>query len=159
MYFKEVASQFNWDISMYNHPIEGLMQSTMENFRDMIDVNTIIGEPIETNDGTVILPISKVSFGFASGGSEFAQKKNSEEESKLPFGGASGAGVSLKPVAFLVMKGESIRLLSVDHENTYDRIIDSIPQIIDMLKGNGKGKEEYKNDVKATDHESTHDAI
>jgi sporulation protein YtfJ len=144
---------------MNNHPIEGLMQSTMENFRDMIDVNTIIGEPIETSDGTVILPISKVSFGFASGGSEFSQKKESEVESKLPFGGASGAGVSLKPVAFLIMKGDSIRLLSVDHENTYDRIIDSIPQIIDMLKGSGKDKNECKSDVKTAGPDSTYDAI
>jgi sporulation protein YtfJ len=138
---------------MNNHPIEGLMQSTMENFRDMIDVNTIIGEPIETSDGTVILPISKVSFGFASGGSEFSQKKDCEGENKLPFGGASGAGVSLRPVAFLVMKGDSVRLLSVDHENTYDRIIDSIPQVIDMLKGTGKDKSE----VKAEDHNTTSD--
>ena len=142
---------------MNNHPIEGLMQSTMENFRDMIDVNTIIGEPIETSDGTVILPISKVSFGFASGGSEFSQKKDCEGESKLPFGGASGAGVSLRPVAFLVMKGDSVRLLSVDHENTYDRIIDSIPQVIDMLKGSGKDKNESKPEIKCEDHYTTSD--
>ena len=73
MYFKEVNSHILGNIFMNNHPIEGLMQSTMENFKDMIDVNTIIGEAIETSDGTVILPISKVSFGFASGGSEFNQ--------------------------------------------------------------------------------------
>jgi sporulation protein YtfJ len=126
---------------MNNHPIEGLMQSTMENIRDMIDVNTIIGEAIETSDGTIILPVSKVSFGFASGGSEFDCKKEKEGESKYPFGGAGGAGVSLKPVAFLVIKNDNIRLLSVDHENTYDRLVDSIPQIMDLLKGSNKNKD------------------
>ena len=125
---------------MNNHPIEGLMESTLENFRDMIDVNTIVGEAIETKDGTVILPISKVTFGFASGGSEFNQKKEFEGNEKLPFGGASGAGVSLRPVAFLVLKGDSVRLLSVDHENTCDRIIDSVPQILDIIRGSSKNK-------------------
>lgn len=119
-----------------NHPIEGLMGCTMENIRDMIDVNTIIGDPIENKDGSFILPISKVSFGFASGGSEFSAKTDSN--AKYPFGGASGAGVSLRPVAFLVINGDNIRLLSVEHDNSYDRIIDYIPQLIDMFKGGKK---------------------
>lgn len=144
---------------MDNHPIEGLMQSTMENIRDMIDVNTIIGEAIETSDGSVILPISKVSFGFASGGSEFFGKKDSENISKYPFGGASGAGVSLKPVAFIVLKDDNVRLLSVDHENTYDRIIDSIPQIVDMLKGIGKNKEDLKKEAECENKKTTSDTI
>jgi|BioPla2DNA2_1021312.scaffolds.fasta_scaffold01247_19 sporulation protein YtfJ len=159
MYFKEVNSHILGNIFMNNHPIEGLMQSTMENFKDMIDVNTIIGEAIETSDGTVILPISKVSFGFASGGSEFNQKKEFEKTDKLPFGGASGAGVSLKPVAFLVIKGDSVRLLSVDHENTCDRIIDSVPQIIDLLKGTNKNKKEENSNVKAETSDTTSDTI
>lgn len=85
---------------MNNHPIEGLMNTAMNNLRDMIDVNTIVGESIETIDGTVIIPISKVSFGFAAGGSEFAgetvdnyQKDGMDENItyRLPFGGGSGA--------------------------------------------------------------------
>lgn len=126
---------------MENHPIENLMRSTMENIRDMVDVNTIIGEPVQIGEGSVIIPISKVSFGFASGGSEFYAKGDGERTGKFPFGGGSGAGVSVKPVAFLVMKDDNIRLLSVDHENTYDRIVDGIPQIIEMLKGMGKSKD------------------
>lgn len=118
-----------------SHPIENLMKTTMENLRDMIDVNTVIGEPVETSDGRCIIPISKVSFGFASGGSEFPNTKQIEQtESKYPFGGGSGAGVSVKPVAFLVLQGESIRLLPVDHDNTYDRIVDTVPQVLDLLK-------------------------
>lgn len=122
---------------MDNHPIESLMRSTMENIRDMIDVNTIIGDPVETKEGSTIIPISKVSFGFASGGSEFDSKGEGERNSKYPFGGGSGAGVSVKPVAFIIIKNDGIRLLSVDHDNTLDRIVDSVPQFIEMFKTKG----------------------
>lgn len=120
---------------MSEHPIENLMKSTMENIHDMVDVNTIIGDPIETKDGSYIIPISKVSFGFASGGSEFSNRSFDKEDSqKYPFGGGSGAGVSVKPVAFLVVRADSVRLLPVEADTTYDRIVDTVPQIIDMLK-------------------------
>ena len=93
-------------IYMSEHPIEGLMLTAMNSIRDMVDVNTIIGEPIETSNNIVIIPISKVGFGFASGGSEFNvetineyTKKDKDEQIqyKLPFGGGSGAGVTLNP--------------------------------------------------------------
>lgn len=112
------------------HPIESLMKSTLENLKDIIDVNTVIGEGIESPDGSFILPISKVSFGFASGGSDIPKEK----DGKFPFGGGSGSGVSVKPVAFLVIKDDMVRILPVDQNNTYDRIVDTIPQVIDMLK-------------------------
>ncbi|MGL5379981.1 GerW family sporulation protein [Clostridium sp.] len=115
------------------HPVENLMRSTMENLRDMIDVNTVIGEAVETKDGSFIIPISKVTFGFASGGSEFAKEEN--HDSKLPFGGGSGAGVTVKPVAFLVVREDAVRLLPVDSNNSYDRLIDSIPSILNTFKG------------------------
>lgn len=119
----------------FNHPIENLMRATMENLRDMIDVNTVIGDPVESSDGSCIIPISKVSFGFASGGSEFgADKIINEKEHRYPFGGGSGAGVSVKPVAFLVLKGDSVRLLPVNQNNTYDRIVDTVPQVLDIIK-------------------------
>ncbi|WP_238882695.1 GerW family sporulation protein [Clostridium sp. YIM B02551] len=118
-----------------SHPIENLMRCTMENLIQMIDVNTVIGDTVQTNDGSFIIPISKVSFGFASGGSEFgAEKTNKATNSDFPFGGGSGAGVSVKPVAFLVLRDNSIRLLPVDVNNTYDRIVDTIPQIIEIIK-------------------------
>ncbi|MGL4451861.1 MAG: GerW family sporulation protein [Sarcina sp.] len=113
-----------------NHPIESLMKSTLENLKDMIDVNTVVGDGIEAPDGSFILPISKVSFGFASGGSDIPKNK----DGKFPFGGGSGSGVSVKPVAFLVIKDDAVRILPVDQNNTYDRIVDTIPQVIDMLK-------------------------
>ena len=131
-----------------SHPIENLMRTTMENLRDMIDVNTIIGDPVETPDGKCIIPISKVSFGFASGGSEFPNTKQPENtSSKYPFGGGSGAGVSVKPVAFLVLQGDSIRLLPVDHDNTYDRIVDTVPQVLDVLKDLVKGNKKEQTSI------------
>lgn len=119
---------------MDNHPIENLMKSTMESIKDMIDVNTVVGEPVTAYDGTVIIPISRVSFGFASGGTEFENIREVDKCDRHPFGGGSGAGISIKPVGFLVVRGESIRMLPVDHHSTYDKIVDTVPQIMDMFK-------------------------
>lgn len=140
---------------MENHSIENLMTNTMENLRDMIDVNTIVGDPVEAKDGTLILPISKVSFGFASGGTEFSNNTTKDNSAdNFPFGGGSGAGVSVKPVAFLVLKEGAIRLLSLDPQNTYDKMVDTIPQIIDLIKDNiGKHKENKNENLKSKDND------
>ena len=128
---------------MENHPIEGLMLTAMDSIRDMIDVNTIIGEPMDMQNGISIIPISRVSFGFAAGGSEFKgesiedyNKKEDEEKISYrnPFGGGSGAGVSIKPVAFLVVKDENVKLLPVEYSCTIDRIIDYIPDICEKAE-------------------------
>lgn len=125
-----------------NHPIEGLMLTAMSSIRDMVDVNTIIGEPIETIEGMIIIPISKVSFGFAAGGSEFTGEtvneysKKKEEESvqyKLPFGGGAGAGASINPVAFLVVQNGTARLLPIEHISSVDRLIDYVPELIEKV--------------------------
>lgn len=120
------------------HEVENLMRSTMENLRDMIDVNTVIGDAVETSDGSCIIPISKVTFGFASGGSEFGDRtkvSTNSTETSYPFGGGSGAGVTVKPVAFLVVRNDTVKLLPLDYDNTVDRAVDSIPQILEMIKG------------------------
>jgi sporulation protein YtfJ len=125
------------------HPIEGLMQTAMESLKTMVDVNTILGDPVETPDGAVIVPVSRVSFGFAAGGSEFGQvsaRNSPNEESSHPFGGGSGAGIALNPVAFLVVGRESVRLLPVDQTAIYDRLIDLIPQFIDQIQGVVRGE-------------------
>lgn len=125
---------------MQGHPIEGLMKTAMESIKDMVDVNTILGDPVETPDGSVIIPVSRVSFGFAAGGSEFSspQKdtRNHEEGEKggLPFGGGSGAGITLNPVAFLVVNKEQTRLLPVDSNVLVDRLVDAAPQLIDKVQ-------------------------
>ena len=115
------------------HELENLMRSTMENLRDMIDVNTVVGDVVELQDGGCIIPISKVTLGFASGGSEFGEKDSTTEESGYPFGGGSGAGVSVKPVGFLVIEDDFVRLLNVDHDSTMDKLVDYIPQIFDFV--------------------------
>lgn len=116
------------------HELENLMRSTMENLRDMIDVNTVIGDVVELEDGGCIIPISRVSLGFASGGSDFGDRERHDAEEAYPFGGGSGAGVSVRPVAFLVIKDDSVRLLNVDHDSTMDKIVDYMPQIFDFIK-------------------------
>ncbi len=123
---------------MDEHPIQSLIKTSMESIKEMIDVNTIVGDAVETQDGSVIIPVSRVSFGFAAGGSEFDVKTLKENE--LPFGGGSGAGVSIQPVAFMVVGQGQIRLLSINQNTTIERVIDIAPQIIDkinhMLKKN-----------------------
>ena len=125
---------------MSEHPIEGLMLTAMSSIQDMIDVNTIIGEPIETSNNIVIIPISKVCFGFAAGGSEFKgetideyTKKDKEEEIqyRLPFGGGSGAGVTINPIAFLVIQSNNVKLMPVNHTSSLDKLLDYMPDLIE----------------------------
>lgn len=119
------------------HPIEGLMQSAMESIKEIVDVNTILGDPVETPDGSVILPISRVSLGFAAGGTEFEseqRKGGDNQKSGFPFGGGSGAGISVNPVAFLVVGQGQIRLLPVDSSVVADRLIDLAPKMFDRIQ-------------------------
>ena len=114
------------------HPIGSLMDTTMERIKEMIDVNTIIGEPITSPDGTLIIPVSKVSYGFAAGGSDLPTKK----ENKDCFGGGSGAGVTIQPVAFLTVYQGDVRLVSVDREEgTADKLVNMIPDVLKKVKG------------------------
>ena len=114
------------------HPIGSLMDTTMEKIKEMIDVNTIIGEPITSPDGTLIIPVSKVSYGFAAGGSDLPTKK----ENKDCFGGGSGAGVTIQPVAFLTVYLGDVRLVSVDREEgTADKLVNMIPDVLKKVKG------------------------
>jgi sporulation protein YtfJ len=127
------------------HPIQGLMQTAMNSIREMVDVNTIIGDPVETPEGTVILPVSRVGFGFAAGGSEF-QAGNQGQDGTHPFGGGSGGGVSIVPIGFLIVKGDEVRLLSADHQNQlYDRLFDMAPVVMEKLQSLMKGGSANKN--------------
>lgn len=127
---------------MAEHPIEGLMLTAMNSIKDMIDVNTIIGDPIQTSNNIVVIPISKVSFGFAAGGSEFKgetvneysrKDKDEQIQYKLPFGGGAGAGVSVNPVAFLVVQGNVVKLLPVNHSTSLDKLLDYIPDLFEKV--------------------------
>ena len=128
---------------MKEHPIESLMLTAMESIRSMIDVNTIIGEPIEIRNNITIIPISKVGFGLAAGGSEFKdetleaylRKQNSEEEIqyRLPFGGGAGVGASITPVAFIIVKEDSVKLMPVEHNNCIDKLLDYMPDLFEKV--------------------------
>lgn len=140
---------------MNEHPIENLMDTAMNSIKDMIDVDTIIGEPIETSNNVVIIPISKVGFGFAAGGSEFTgetvneyQKKEEEEQVqyRLPFGGGSGAGVNITPVAFLVVSENNVKLLPIDHNSCFDKLLDYVPDIMEKMNSVLKEHFESKKD-------------
>ncbi|MBW5446688.1 sporulation protein YtfJ [Cohnella sp. CFH 77786] len=142
---------------MSMHPINGLMQTAMENIKDMVDVNTIVGEPVQTPDGSVIIPISRVGFGFAAGGSEFttddpngkkvagpnhnqngANAHNAQVQ--LPFGGGSGGGVSITPIAFLVVGSEGVKVVPLDNQtHILERLIESAPQWVEKVKNMFQG--------------------
>ena len=119
------------DRIMENRPISELMETTMQKMREMIDANTIVGEPITTSDGITLIPVSKVSFGFAGGGSDFSKKT----EHKSGFGGGTGAGVNITPVAFVIAKDGDVDMMYITPPvmSTVDRIIDTVPEVIDKI--------------------------
>jgi sporulation protein YtfJ len=123
---------------MSDHPIQGLMTTAMENLKEMIDVNTIIGDPVETPDGSVILTVSKVGFGFAAGGSEFTLENHSLQDNSLtkhPFGGGSGGGVSITPIAFLIVNGQGVKMVHLDEStHLYEKLLDIAPQAVDKIQ-------------------------
>lgn len=128
-----------------NHPINDLMTTTMQKIREMVDVNTIVGQPITTPEGITLIPVSKLSFGFASGGSDYIPKNHKPGDTNT-FGGGSGAGVNISPVAFLIVKGDSVRLLPVDPPaaTTVDRVIEMVPDVVDKVTDFLEKKKEDK---------------
>lgn len=130
---------------MEKHPIENIMGATMESIRDMVDVNTVIGEPIATQDGSTVIPVSRVSFGFVSGGGEYpcrAWTKDPEACARMPFAGGTGAGVTIQPMGFLVAAQNSVRLLPAQPYAPADRIIELAPQLMCELRNFLKSKNE-----------------
>jgi len=126
---------------MSDHPIEGLMTTAMQSIKEMVDVNTIVGDAVQASDGTVIIPISKVSFGFAAGGGDYSQgnatgdkgEQGEQGDKRLPFAGGSGAGVSINPVAFMVCGENHIKLLPVNVNSSVDKILDMIPELVERV--------------------------
>lgn len=120
--------------------LSGMMHDTMSKIKEMVDVNTIIGTPITTPDGTTLIPVSKVTFGFASGGTDVDGANNAS----VRFGVGSGAGVTIVPVSFVVIQNGNVRMLYVDPANgnsTLDKAIDMLPGLIDKVKPEKKPSE------------------
>lgn len=146
---------------MNEHPIENLMKTAMNSIKDMVDVNTIVGEPIETINNMVIIPVSKVCFGFAAGGTEFESEYESSktENNKLPFGGGSGAAVHITPVGFIIIDSNNIgapKFIPVEHSDAVDKLLDYVPDL--MEKANKiidkvlKNKEETSSTITVVEH-------
>jgi sporulation protein YtfJ len=116
------------------------MKTAMETIKDMVDVNTVVGNPVETQDGQTIIPISRVAFGFAAGGGEYGVERHTVgvpatgAPTEFPFGGGSGAGVSVQPMGFLVVGQNGVRMLPVDGGQPIERIIDMAPQLIEKIR-------------------------
>lgn len=116
-------------------PIEGLMKTAMETIKEMVSVNTVVGDPVETPDGSVIMPVSRVACGFGAGGGEFGLPEKNKKEEEASFGGGAGAGVSVQPVGFLVVGQGQIRFLPVEGNNVIvDRLIDLAPQVLAKIE-------------------------
>ena len=137
-------------MSEQNHPIHELLSNTMEHIRAMTDTNTIVGQPIHTEDGVTLIPVSKVSLGFVSGGTDFTGK-HQKPDAQNNFGGGSGAGVNISPIAFLVVKNGNVRLLPVapPPATTVDRVVELVPEMFDKVtdfidkKSDGGDKETF----------------
>lgn len=134
---------------MNDHPIQGLMQTAMENIKDMVDVNTIVGEPVETAGGNTILPISRVGFGFAAGGSDFnvdAEPITGVDGKYRPFGGGSGGGVSINPIAFLVVGQQGVNIVPLDNQtHIFEKLIDAVPTMVDKVQSMFPGQQGSNN--------------
>ncbi len=127
---------------MEQHPIQDIITETVEKMRKLVDSNTVIGSPIRVGDDTTILPVSKITFGFVSGGSDFATRKQ-----KDLFGGAASTGASITPAGFLVIKGSSVRLIQMAEGGAVvDRVLNMVPDVMDRIDGviSGKGTKTAK---------------
>ena len=115
-----------------NSKISSLLDTTLEKIREMVDVNTVVGAPISTPDGITIIPISKISYAFAAGGSDFRVK----EKTNMGFGGGNGAGVKIEPIGFLIVQNGSVRMINVmpPASTTIDRVVEKVPEVIDMVE-------------------------
>ena len=118
-----------------NHPLADMMATTMAKIRDMVDVNTVVGSPIVAGDGVTLIPVTKVTVGYGSGGSDFATK-NYPANRDNAFGGGAGAGINITPIAFLVIRGENVRLIPVAEpaSTSVDRIIEMVPDLLEKAE-------------------------
>ncbi len=113
--------------------LPNMLENTIAKIREMVDVNSVIGNPITTPDGVTIIPVSKVSVGFAGGGSDFVSKNINKQEN--PFGGGAGGGVKVTPIAFLIVKDGSVRMLPVaaPANSTADRVVEMVPDVLEKI--------------------------
>lgn len=120
-------------MSETNHPINEVLETTMAKIRELVDANTVVGQPIVTQDGVTLIPVSRLSMGFATGGSDFGKTQNVAKN----FGGGAGAGINVVPVAFLIVKDGNVRLLPVapPASDSVGRVVEMVPEMFDKVTG------------------------
>lgn len=124
---------------MKETPVNKIMENTLDKMREMVDVSTIIGDPIKTGD-TTLIPVSKVSYGFTSGGTDLPSKQNNEL-----FGGGGGGGITITPVAFIVIQNDKVRMMQINnYTSSADRAIAMIPELVDQISQLVKAKDSDK---------------
>jgi sporulation protein YtfJ len=131
-----------------SNSLPNMLENTIAKIREMVDVNSVVGDPITTPDGVTIIPISKVSVGFGGGGSDFVSRHANKHEN--PFGGGAGGGVKIVPVAFLIVKDGNVRMMPVaaPANTTADRIVEQVPDLLDKITGFIDSRTEKKNEKK-----------
>lgn len=121
------------------HPVERIMDNAFTKIRTIVEADTVIGTPVVTADGVSIIPISKVTAGFLTGGGEYSDMSR-QTYTDYPFAGGSGAGVSVSPIGFLVSDGKSVKLVGVDDKSPFEKILDTLPELLDGIIGEVKKK-------------------
>lgn len=121
------------------HPVERVMDNAFTKIRTLVDADTVVGNPVRTEDGVSIIPLSKVTMGFLTGGGEYSDmaKQNLAE---YPFAGGSGAAVSVSPIGFLVSDGKSVKIIKMDDKNPFDKLLELIPDVVDGIMDGQKKK-------------------
>ncbi len=125
----------------YKNRIEEIMSTALKNMRSLVDVDIVVGKPIVSND-LIIIPLTKVSMGFVSGGGEYySELKEIRKETEYPFSGGSGAGVSLQPIGFLVIKEKQVDLIKIDSKSAIEKLIEAVPEVARFISKNFMGKD------------------
>ena len=130
---------------IYKNKIEEVMNSAMNNLKSLVDIDVVVGKPIVSNDMMTIIPLTKVTMGFVSGGGEYNADLKDKRDAEYPFSGGSGGGMSIKPIGFLIIKNAEIELVKIDAKSALDKLIETVPEVARFISKNF-GKE--KNDAK-----------
>ena len=130
---------------VYTNKIEEVMNSAMNNLKSLVDIDVVVGKPIISNNAMTIIPLTKVTMGFVSGGGEYNADLKDKRDAEYPFSGGSGGGMSIKPIGFLIIKNAEIELVKIDAKSALDKLIETVPEVARFISKNF-GKE--KNDVK-----------
>ena len=135
------------DSNIEKNKIDEVMQTAFNSIRSLVDVDVVVGKTIYAND-MMILPLTKVAMGFVSGGGEYySDMKELKKEMQYPFSGGSGAGLSIQPIAFLVIDGKSVELIKVEQKSAFDKLVEAVPEVAKFITENFKSKKKWKEEI------------